>query len=88
MGDLGTIVRIGNGQSAVVTSGTTENLNSVWGVKATQVYAVGSNATVLEWNGSAWGKNTATNAKGTLTAVWASGDRESGLVATMLALCR
>lgn len=75
VGDAGTIVQIVNGQPRVVSSGTTENLSSVWGVNATQVYAVGANATVLEWNGSTWSKNTATNAKGTLSAVWASGDR-------------
>jgi hypothetical protein len=52
-----------------MNSGTTGDLNAIWGVNATDVFAVGSSGTVIRYNGTAW---TAMNSgtTGDLNAIW------------------
>jgi hypothetical protein len=37
-----------------MTSGTGAHLMSVWGTSSNDVYAVGSNGTILHYDGTAW----------------------------------
>jgi Tol biopolymer transport system component len=57
---------------APVSSGTTANLNGVWGVADTAVYAVGTNGVIRKWNGSSWG-GSASNTTENLNSVWGTG---------------
>ena len=41
-----------------MTSGTTVQLNGVWGSNASNVFAVGASGTILHYNGNAWSKMT------------------------------
>ncbi|MGD0856304.1 MAG: choice-of-anchor U domain-containing protein [Dehalococcoidia bacterium] len=54
-----------------MTSGTTENLYSVWGSSGGDVFAVGTNGTVLHYNGSTWTAMTSGTTQ-TLRGVWGS----------------
>jgi len=54
-----------------MSSGTTQTLYGVWGSSGSDVFAVGSNGTILHYNGSTWSSMTSgtTNA---LLGVWGS----------------
>jgi hypothetical protein len=53
-----------------VPSPTTENLKSVWGTSASDVWAVGNNSTVLRFNGNSWGNGPAVPGSPDLKQVW------------------
>jgi hypothetical protein len=56
---------------SVMTSGTTNNLNGVWGSSYSDVFAVGDHGTILCYNGSAWSvMNSGTGNH--LNGVWGS----------------
>ena len=47
----------GNGFAAdwsAMTSGTTNNLNGLWGSSGSDVFAVGDSGTILHYDGTAW----------------------------------
>ncbi len=44
----------GVGGWSQMTSGTTEDLNRVWGTSADDIFAVGRNGTVLHYDGTSW----------------------------------
>lgn len=70
VGGLGTILHYDGTSWTGQASGTTANLNAVWGDRATgEVFAVGDNGTVLTYDGNAWHPQTSGSAKG-LTAIW------------------
>jgi hypothetical protein len=50
---------------------TTNQLNGVWGSSSSDVWAVGSSATILRWNGSDWSQ-VLSNTNDDLNAVWGS----------------
>jgi hypothetical protein len=52
-------------------SGTTNNLNGVWGSSATDVFAVGSYGTILHYDGSSWSPMSS-GTTNTLMDVWGS----------------
>ena len=52
-----------------VASGTTENLNGVWGTSPTDVYAVGRAGTILHYDGTGWSAMASGTSEG-LHAVW------------------
>src|SRR5207237_7668252 len=54
-----------------VSSGTTQNLYSVWGTSASDVWAVGSNGTILHYNGTTW-SSVASGTTNTLVGIWGS----------------
>ena len=39
-------------------SGTTNNLNGIWGTDANNIWVVGDSGTLLKWNGAAWTAQT------------------------------
>lgn len=43
---------------SLMSSGTTEHLNAVWGSSSTDVFAVGDKGTILHYDGSSWTKTT------------------------------
>jgi len=47
-------------------------LNAVWGSGSSDVWAVGSNGTILRWNGSQW-SSASSGATYSLSGVWGSG---------------
>ena len=63
------------------TSGTTQNLNGVWGSSSTSIWAVGAGGTILKSNGTTWTSQTSNTAQAfngvwgsSATSVWAVGD--------------
>jgi hypothetical protein len=54
-----------------MTSGTTNNLNGVWGSSATDVFAVGASGTILHYNGTSWSAMTS-GTTNILHGVWGS----------------
>ncbi len=54
-----------------MTSGTTEQLNSVWGSSCSNVFAVGYNGTILRYNGSTWNTMNSGTSMG-LNGIWGS----------------
>ena len=52
-----------------LTSGTPNDLNSVWGSASSSVFAVGNSGTILRFNGSVWSSMSSGTA-GNLNAVW------------------
>ena len=51
------------------SSGTTENLTSVWGTSVSDLFATGANGTILHYNGSVWnGMNSGTTLN--LNGIW------------------
>jgi hypothetical protein len=59
------------GAWSVMSSGTTDSLQGIWGSSSTDVFAVGTSGTILHYNGSTWSSMTSgtTNA---LNGVWGS----------------
>lgn len=54
-----------------MTSGTTAYLYDLWGSSGDDVYAVGTNGTIIHYNGSTWSEMTnPTNGGIALFAVW------------------
>ena len=53
-------------------SATTEDLHAVWGTGASNVYAVGSNNTVVRYDGKVWAPRTVISGKHAYQDVWAS----------------
>lgn len=54
-----------------MTSGTTEDLYSVWGSSSSDVFAAGNNGTILHYNGSAWSAMASGTSMG-LQGLWGS----------------
>lgn len=54
VGTGGTILQWDGSQLTPQTSGTTGNLNSVWGPDGQNLWAVGDNGTALRYNGTSW----------------------------------
>ena len=54
---------------AQLTSGTTSTLYGVWGTSATNVYAVGTDGTILRYDGTSWAAMTSGTTQ-ELRAVW------------------
>ena len=64
----------GNGFAAdwsAMTSGTTNNLNGVWGSSGSDVFAVGDSGTILHYDGTAWSAVASPTANN-LNSVWGS----------------
>jgi serine/threonine protein kinase len=59
---------------AEVASGTTQNLQDVWGAGLNNLWAIGKSGTLLRWNGVAW-KDAGANINKDyyLNAIWGSG---------------
>lgn len=55
----------------LVPSGTTKDLNGVWGAASNDYWAVGQDGVILRWNGSRWSVH-GTSAPASLYAVWGS----------------
>ena len=55
----------------VMDSGTTEQLNSVWGSSCSNVFAVGYKGTILRYNGSTWSTMNSGTSMG-LNGIWGS----------------
>ena len=54
VGNNGTIVYYNGSTWTTQTSGTTQQLNAVWGTAANSVWVVGSGGVILFWDGSTW----------------------------------
>ena len=50
--------RRGSDSRVSQTSGTAQNLTSVWGFAANNIYAVGAAGSILHWNGTNWSAQT------------------------------
>jgi hypothetical protein len=72
VGDRGLILHWNGAAWSRVESGTVEDLASVSGSSASDVWAVGARGTLLRWNGSAWAASPSGTAEA-LTAVWSAG---------------
>jgi hypothetical protein len=55
-----------------VSSGTTNDLNAIWGSGPNDVWAVGMNGTILHWNGTAWA-SVPSGTVNQLYGAWGSG---------------
>jgi hypothetical protein len=55
----------------IVPSGTTANLNAVWGSSGTDVFAVGDSGTILHYDGTSW-TAMASGTSNKLNGVWGS----------------
>jgi hypothetical protein len=56
---------------SVMTSGTTNNLNSIWGSSGSDVFAVGDSGTILHYDGTAWSA-VASPTTDNLNSIWGS----------------
>ena len=66
VGNNGTIVYYNGSTWTTQTSGTTQQLNAVWGTAANSVWVVGNGGVILFWNGSTW----TTQTSGTTENLW------------------
>ena len=57
-------------------SGTKEDLASIWGSRADDVWAGGANGTLLHWNGTAWSPMPGVVSAQTLNGIWGSSDKD------------
>src|SRR5438552_16184979 len=69
VGVNGTILHYNGTSWSSVSSGTVQNLNSVWGTSASDVWAVGDGGTLLHYNGISWSSVTS-GTTAPLHAVW------------------
>jgi hypothetical protein len=53
-----------------MVSGTSESLYGVWGASSSNVFAVGSQGTILHYDGSTWSTMASGTTSWELTAVW------------------
>ena len=89
VGDSGTILYYNGSTWTAQTSGTSSNLNAVWGSSANSVWAVGASGTILFWDGTTWaaqnsGISTSISAVwgASSTTVWAGGSGGTILTTT------
>jgi hypothetical protein len=61
----------GGGGWTTAATGTTRNLQGVWGPASSSVFAVGNNGTILRYNGAAWSPMTS-GSSSFLGGVWGS----------------
>jgi len=54
---------------SAMSSGTTNNLNGLWGSSGSDVFAVGDNGTILHYDGTAWSAMTSLTTNN-LNAIW------------------
>ncbi len=57
-GTQGAILRYDGTDLSTETSGTTSNLNALFGTDIANIYAVGENGTVVHWDGISWSNQT------------------------------
>ena len=58
---------------SAMISGTTNNLNGVWGSSGSNVFAVGDSGTILHYDGTAW-SSMASSTTNNLNEIWGSSD--------------
>jgi hypothetical protein len=58
-------------QISPMDSGTTNTLNGIWGISATDVFVAGDSGTILHYDGTAWSP-MATGTTNTLNGIWGS----------------
>jgi hypothetical protein len=63
-----------------VPSGTTATLYDLWGPTSNDLWAVGSAATILRWNGSSWSKVAVAGTSADLADVWGRSGQEAWAV--------
>ena len=56
---------------SIMSSGTTENLNGVWGSSSSDVFAVGGFGTIVHYDGTSWSEITSPTTEN-LYSVWGS----------------
>src|SRR5207253_8525905 len=69
----GTILHYDGTSWTPQTSGTTQELNGVWGSGATDVFAVGDRGTILLYDGTNWTTQRTGTAADFFKGVWGSG---------------
>ena len=62
---------IASGAWSPMTSGTTNGLKGIWGSSGSDVFAVGSNGTILHYDGNAWSPMSS-GTTDVLKGVWGS----------------
>ncbi len=62
----------GSSWSPVATENNSSTLYGIWGISATDIFAVGQSGTILHYDGSAW-SSMASGTTNTLRAVWGLG---------------
>jgi len=60
---------------STMTSGTTNNLNSIWGVGSGDVFAAGNTGTILHYDGSSWTAQASGTAHN-LNCIWGAADND------------
>ena len=68
---FGTILHYNGTSWSSVSSGTTQDLYSVWGTSASDVWAVGGGGTILHYNGTSW-SSVSSGTTLSLYSVWGS----------------
>ncbi|MFO0744342.1 MAG: IPT/TIG domain-containing protein [Myxococcota bacterium] len=70
VGDGGTILTSGDGVAfSVASSGVDHDLYTVWGRSSSDVWAGGTRATILHWDGASWADQTPTQTRGSVRAL-------------------